>query len=59
MVGSVFVREGDTIGDIKIVKIDKDKVEFEKNGKRWTQALNETPGSEWQQLPLRGLDSPG
>jgi hypothetical protein len=48
MVGTVFVREGDTIGDIKIVKIHKDKVEFEKNGKRWTQGVNETPGSEWQ-----------
>jgi hypothetical protein len=48
MVGIEFVREGDTIGDITIIKIDKDKVEFEKDGKRWTQGLNETPGSEWE-----------
>ena len=48
LIGSEVVREGDIIDGIKIVKIHKDKVEFEKNGKRWTQALNETPGSEWQ-----------
>lgn len=47
MVGIDFVREGDTIGDIAIIKIHKDKVEFEKDGKRWTQELNETPGPEW------------
>jgi len=48
MIGIEFVREGDTIGDITIIKIDKDKVEFEKNGKRWTQGLNEPPGPQWQ-----------
>jgi len=48
MVGTEFVREGDTIDGIKIVKISKDKVEFEKNGKRWTQGWEETPGPEWQ-----------
>ncbi len=48
MIGTEFVRKGDTIGDITIIKIDKDKVEFEKDGKRWTQGLNETPGPQWQ-----------
>lgn len=48
MIGTEFVRERDTIGDIKIVKIHQAKVEFEKEGKQWTQGLNETPGPEWQ-----------
>jgi hypothetical protein len=49
LIGIEFVREGDTTSDgIKVIKIHKDKVEFEKNGKRWTQGLNETPGPEWQ-----------
>ncbi len=42
------VHEGDKIDDITIVKIHKDKVEFEKNGKRWTQEPSEFPSPEWQ-----------
>jgi hypothetical protein len=48
LIGIEFVREGDTIDGIKIIKIHKDRVEFEKNGTRWTQGLNETPGPRWQ-----------
>jgi len=48
LIGIEVVREGDTIDGITIVKIHPDKVEFEKDGKRWTQGLNETPGPEWQ-----------
>ncbi len=32
----------------KVIKIHKDKVEFERDGNRWTQRLNEPPGREWQ-----------
>ena len=42
------VREGDTVGGVKIIKIHKDKVEFEKNGKRWRQGEEEPPGPEWR-----------
>lgn len=47
-ISSIFVREGDTIRDIKVVKIHRDKIEFEKDGKQWTQRLNEPPSPEWQ-----------
>ncbi len=53
------VHEGDTIDDIKVVKIHpfkhnvdgtmtKAKVEFEKGEKRWTQEEEENPSPEWQ-----------
>jgi len=34
-----IVHEGDTINGIKVVKIEKGRVHFEKNGKRWTQGV--------------------
>ncbi|MFH1718596.1 MAG: HEAT repeat domain-containing protein [Planctomycetota bacterium] len=42
------IREGDSIYGVTVVKILPDEVEFEKNGRRWTQGLNETPGREWR-----------
>jgi hypothetical protein len=48
IIGDEIVREGDNIGGIKIIKIYKDHVEFEKDGKRWTQDLDEPPGLQWQ-----------
>ena len=53
------VREGETIDGIKVVKIHplknnaegirtEPKVEFEKDGKRWTQEEEEPPAPEWQ-----------
>ncbi|MGH2271583.1 hypothetical protein ACQ9LF_07270 [Anaerohalosphaeraceae bacterium U12dextr] len=33
--------EGDSIGDIRICKIQKDSVEFEKHGKRWKQQVEQ------------------
>ena len=37
IIGGAIVKEGDMIGDVKVVKIRKNIVEFEKNGKKWTQ----------------------
>lgn len=42
-VNGELLHEGDNINGVKIVKILKDKVEFEKNGKRWTQEVKEVP----------------
>jgi len=39
VVGTAIVHIGDKILDATVVKISKDSVEFEKDGKRWTQAL--------------------
>jgi hypothetical protein len=40
--------EGDIIYGAKIAQIYKDKVEFEKNGQKWTQNVGEAPSPEWQ-----------
>jgi hypothetical protein len=39
LIGSKIVHVGDVINGITIVKIDRDSVEFEKNGKRWEQKV--------------------
>jgi hypothetical protein len=41
MSDGTIVREEDVIGGAKIVKIHKDKVELEKDGKNWTQKIGE------------------
>ena len=39
VIGTQVVHEGEKILDVTIVKINKDKVEFERDGKRWTQEV--------------------
>ncbi|MBA7634469.1 hypothetical protein ES703_42054 [subsurface metagenome] len=39
VVDGKIVHEQDTINGVKVIKIHKDKVEFEKAGKRWTQQV--------------------
>ena len=48
VVGTQIVREGDTLDSVRVVKIHDDRVEFEKDGARWTQKLNEPPGPQWR-----------
>jgi hypothetical protein len=48
VIGTQIVREGQSIHGVKVIKIHKDRVEFEKNGRRWTQGLNEAPGPQWR-----------
>ncbi len=43
VIGNQIVYEGDTLHGINVVKIYKNKVEFEKNGKRWTQPVENRP----------------
>ncbi len=52
VIGSQLMREGDIIRGVRIAKIYKDKVEFEKNGVTWTQAVRESPSPNWD-LPLK------
>jgi tetratricopeptide (TPR) repeat protein/uncharacterized RDD family membrane protein YckC len=47
IIGTIIVHEGDTISGVKVVKIRKGAVEFEKNGKNWMQGVGETPASYW------------
>jgi len=45
----IMMHEGDIIHGIVVEKIYRDKVEFIKNKKRWTQKIRETPSPEWYQ----------
>ena len=40
LIGSKIVYVGDVINGVTIVKIDRDSVEFEKNGNRWEQKVS-------------------
>ncbi|MHC4118124.1 MAG: hypothetical protein ACYSWO_11520 [Planctomycetota bacterium] len=41
-------RLGDAVtGDVKVARIERDRVEFDKNGKRWIQKIGEPPNSAW------------
>jgi len=41
VIGTEIVRTGDMIGGAKIIKINRDSVEFEMEGKRWTQSVQQ------------------
>lgn len=43
-----IVHEGDTILGVVVVKIYKDKVEFDKNGTKWEQKVRQTPEAYWK-----------
>ncbi len=38
---------GDRVGDIRVLKIDAEKVEFAKNGTTWVQPLGAAPQAHW------------
>jgi len=42
-----IVHEGDRIHNVKVVKIHRDKIEFEKKNKKWKQTVQEAPGAFW------------
>ncbi len=44
--GNVF-REGQSINGVKVVKINRDSVEFENAGSHWSQKVNEPPSTNW------------
>lgn len=46
VIGEQMLQEGDIIHGVKVIKIYEDKVEFEKDGKRWIQKVQETPPPE-------------
>lgn len=39
IVDGKIVREEDMIGDVKVLKIHRDKVEFEESGRKWSQSM--------------------
>lgn len=43
-----IVHEGEKIHGVAVVKIYIDKVEFEKNSKKWEQKVRQTPEAYWK-----------
>jgi CheY-like chemotaxis protein len=43
-----LVHEGDVRNGVKVVRIDKDEIEFEKDGRRWTQKVLADPNPAWK-----------
>ena len=43
-----ILKEGDTIHGAKVIKIYEDKVEFEKNTRKWMQKAGEMADTFWQ-----------
>ncbi len=48
VVGSQVLYEGDATQGVTVVRIYRDKVQFEKDGAKWTQAVNERPAPNWE-----------
>lgn len=48
VMGSRIVHEGDTIDRVKVIKIERGKVHFEKNGRKWAQGVGVAPPSHWK-----------
>ena len=44
------VHEAETIDGVKVVKIYRDKVEFEENKNRWTQRVRQQPNHAWPKV---------
>lgn len=47
IIAGEILHEGDTVENVKLVKIYTDQVEFERKGKRWMQDVNEEPNKNW------------
>jgi hypothetical protein len=48
IIDGTIVRQNENIHGVKIVKIHEDRVEFEKNGRTWTQKIREIQKDNWQ-----------
>jgi len=48
-----IVYEGDVMHGVKIIKIYEDEVEFEKDGERWRQKVQEPPNQAWMETGRR------
>lgn len=48
VIDSRLVHQGDIINGVKVVGIYRDRVEFDRNGTRWTQKIRERPAKDWK-----------
>ncbi len=47
LIDNQLVHEGDTIGGVNVVRISPEKIQFEKNGRVWTQRVQEKSIAAW------------
>jgi hypothetical protein len=47
LIENQMLHEGDTIHEVKVLDISADKVQFDKQGERWEQKVQEPAGPEW------------
>ncbi len=47
LINNEIVHEGDTINGARVIKISRDKIQFEKNSSAWTQKVLEKPNPAW------------
>ncbi|MHC4111893.1 MAG: thioredoxin domain-containing protein [Planctomycetota bacterium] len=52
MINGNIAHEEDMIGSVKVLKIHKDKVEFEKDGRRWSQTMPAAVKTTSSNLPV-------
>lgn len=48
VVGTQVLNEGDVKNGVTVVKITKEEVQFEKNGRLWTQKVQSKPPKHWR-----------
>ncbi len=52
IVGREVVGQGSVVNGVKVLRIHRDKVVFEKNLTRWSQRVDEQPNQAWSMLDL-------
>ncbi len=50
MINSEIIYEGSIVDDVRVIRIGPKKVEFERDGRTWSQGMHEIPHSAWQEI---------
>ncbi len=48
LIDGQILRNGDTLYGVKVIKIYRKKVKFDKNGTQWEQRIRERPNPAWK-----------
>jgi len=49
VINGQILKEGDIISGVKVVKINREKVNFQKDKTHWSQRIREAPNIMWEQ----------
>lgn len=45
VIGGTLVHEGSVIGEATVIRIERNQVHFEKDGRKWTEGVGSRPGA--------------